>query len=68
MSVVWGGGTLGVAYFVVETAHLFIMSDAAEREDFGLLRRGQCSQLLLVYRKLYCVCVCVQCCYRCNLV
>ena len=32
---------LGVAYFVVDTGHLYIMPDAAEREDFGLLRRGE---------------------------
>lgn len=41
MSAVWGGGMLGVAYYVVETGHLHIMPDAAEREDFGLLRRSK---------------------------
>ena len=32
---------LGVAYFIVDTGHLYIMPDATEREDFGLLRRGK---------------------------
>ena len=41
ISAVWGGGMLGVAYYVVETGHLHIMPDAAEREDFGLLRRSK---------------------------
>ena len=41
MSAVWGGGMLGVAYFIVDTAHLYIMPDAAERDDFGILRRGE---------------------------
>ena len=40
MCVVWGGGMLGIAYYLVDTAHLYVMPDAAEREDFGLLRRG----------------------------
>lgn len=47
MSAVWGGGMLGVAYYVVETGHLHIMPDAAEREDFGLLRRGTCKCVCL---------------------
>lgn len=41
MSAVWGGGMLGMAYFIVDTGHLYIMPDSVEREDFGLLRRGQ---------------------------
>ena len=45
MSAVWGGGMLGVAYYLVDTGHLYIMPDAAEREDFGLLRRGKASCL-----------------------
>ena len=41
MSAVWGGGMMGVAYYLVDTGHLYIMPDAAEREDFGLLRRSK---------------------------
>ena len=44
MSAVWAGGMLGVAYYLVDTGHLYIMPDAAEREDFGLLRRGTGSE------------------------
>ena len=40
LCALWGGGMLGAAYYLVETGHLYIMPDAAEREDFGLLRRG----------------------------
>ena len=40
MCAVWGGGKLGLAFYLVETAHLHIMPDRAESEDFGLLKRG----------------------------
>ena len=40
MSAVWGGGMLGVAYYLVDTGHLYVMPDAAESEDFGLLHRS----------------------------
>ena len=43
LCVVWAGGMLGVAYYTVETGYLHVMEDAAEREDFGLLRRSECS-------------------------
>ena len=32
---------VGVAYYLVDTGHLYVMPDAAEREDFGLLRRSK---------------------------
>jgi len=41
MCVVSSGGNLGLAYYLVETAHLYIMPDRAESEDFGLLKRGK---------------------------
>ena len=45
---------LGVAYFIVDTGHLYIMPDAAEREDFGLLRRGEFSyDHLVLWSVLY---------------
>ena len=44
MCAVWGGGKLGLAFYLVETAHLHIMPDRAESEDFGLLKRGGSGQ------------------------
>ena len=41
MCVVWSGGNLGLAYYLVETAHLYIMPDRVKSEDFGLLKRGE---------------------------
>ena len=38
--VMCAGGKLGLAFYLVETAHLHIMPDRAESEDFGLLKRG----------------------------
>ena len=32
---------MGVAYYDVETAYLYIMPDVAEAEDLGLLYRGE---------------------------
>ena len=34
------GGKIGVAYYDVDTAYLYIMPDMAEAEDLGLLYRG----------------------------
>ena len=41
LCVVMAGGKLGVAYYEVETAHLYIMPDMAEAEDLALVHRGQ---------------------------
>ena len=32
-----------MSYYTVETGYLHVMEDAAEREDFGLLRRSECN-------------------------
>lgn len=32
---------MGVAYYDVDTAYLYIMPDVAEAEDLGLLYRGE---------------------------
>ncbi len=40
MCIVLSAGRVGVAYYQVETAFLFVMNDVAEAEDLGLLRRG----------------------------
>ena len=42
MCVVLSGGKVGVAYYQVETAFLYVMPDVAEAEDLGLLQRGEC--------------------------
>ncbi|XP_035698854.1 mutS protein homolog 5-like [Branchiostoma floridae] len=39
LSVVWHGGTLGLAYFSTETSYVYMMMDTAETEDFQLLRQ-----------------------------
>lgn len=41
LCVVLAGGKLGVAYYEVETAHLYIMPDMAEGEDLSLINRGK---------------------------
>ena len=35
------GGKMGVAYYEVETAHLYVMPDVAEAEDLALVHRGE---------------------------
>lgn len=37
----WSGGKLGVSYYTVDTAHLFLMHDTAETNDFELLKRSR---------------------------
>ena len=37
----WSGGKLGLAFYVIDSAHLHVMSDVTETDDFCLLRRGQ---------------------------
>ena len=39
--MVLAGKKLGVAYYEVETAHLYIMPDMAEAEGLGLMHRGE---------------------------
>ena len=46
LSVVLTGGKVGVAYYEVETAYLYIMPDVAEAQDLALLQRGQSSPRL----------------------
>jgi len=41
MCIVYSGSKVGLAYYQVESAFLYIMADVAEAEDLGLLRRGQ---------------------------
>ncbi len=41
MCVVMSGGKLGVAYYQVESAYVYVMPDVAEAEDLGILQRGQ---------------------------
>ena len=41
MCVVLTGGKVGLAYYQVESAYLYVMPDIAEAEDLGLLQRGQ---------------------------
>ena len=41
LCAVWGAGKLGMAYYHVDMAYLYIMSDVAESEDFGMLRRSK---------------------------
>ena len=41
MCIVYSGGKVGLAYYQVESAFLYVMADMAEAEDLGLLRRGQ---------------------------
>lgn len=35
------GGKIGMAYYDVDTAYLYIMPDVAEAQDLALLHRGQ---------------------------
>lgn len=53
MCAVWGGGKLGLAFYLVETAHLHIMPDRAESEDFGLLKRGGSGQSRWLFQWLF---------------
>ena len=55
LCAVWAGGMLAAAYYTVETGHLYIMPDAAEREDFGLLRRGEREQECIIIHS-WCEC------------
>lgn len=41
LCAVCGAGKLGMAYYHVDMALLFVMPDVAESEDFGMLRRGK---------------------------
>lgn len=49
MCIVLSGGKVGMAYYQVETAFLYVMVDVAEAEDLGLLRRGQLPYVVLLY-------------------
>ena len=40
MCVVLTGGKMGVAYYQIELAHLYVMPDVSEADDLGLLQRG----------------------------
>ena len=46
LCAVWGAGKLGLAYYIVDMAYLFVMPDVAESEDFGMLKRGKLSNFL----------------------
>ena len=39
--MVMTGGKLGVAYYQVETAHVYVMPDVAEAEDLGILQSSK---------------------------
>ena len=40
MCVVSGGGKVGLSFYIVETGHVHVMADTAERDDYSLLKRG----------------------------
>ncbi|KAL5017523.1 hypothetical protein ScPMuIL_007112 [Solemya velum] len=39
MGVMWHGGKLAVAYYDLDSAHIYLMLDSVETEDFSLLQR-----------------------------
>ena len=45
MCLVWTGGKLALSFYTVDSAHLYVMPDMAESDDFGLLKRGQLYQV-----------------------
>ena len=40
MSVLYGGGTLGLCYYDTESGQLLIMPDIAETKDYEILKQG----------------------------
>ena len=56
LCAVYGAGRLGLSYYHVDSAHLYLMTDIAETEDFALLKRGMWACCLHAFA---CLCVCL---------